>query len=99
MRMDDREALLTLAHQLGDPSKALAVSAEGNVSARLGEDTMSIKASGCSMASMTVQDLVDDHDVDVDPPSAAQRAPRRASQAPPPGSSRPPLRERRPWTQ
>ena len=55
VRMDDREALLTLAHQLGDPSKALAVSAEGNVSARLGEDTMSIKASGCSMASMTVQ--------------------------------------------
>ena len=57
--MDDREALLTLAHQLGDPSKALAISAEGNVSARLGEDTMSIKASGCSLSSMTVPDLVD----------------------------------------
>ena len=57
--MTDREALLTLAHQLGDPSKDLAISAEGNVSARLGEDTMSIKASGCSMASMTVQDIVD----------------------------------------
>ena len=59
MRMDDREALLTLAHHLGDPSKGLAIAAEGNVSARLGEDAMSIKASGCSMSSMSVQDFVD----------------------------------------
>ena len=57
--MDDREALLTLAHHLGDPSKGLAIAAEGNVSARLGEDAMSIKASGCSMSSMSVQDFVD----------------------------------------
>ena len=57
--MDDREALLNLAHELGDPSRGLAIAAEGNVSMRLGEDTMSIKASGCSLSSMTVPDLVD----------------------------------------
>jgi len=57
--MDDQEALLTLAHQLGDPSKGLAIAAEGNVSMRLGEDTMSIKASGCSLSFMTAADLVD----------------------------------------
>ena len=57
--MDDQEALLNLAHELGDPSRGLAIAAEGNVSMRLGEDTMSIKASGCSLSSMTVPDLVD----------------------------------------
>lgn len=57
--MDKQQELLTLAHQLGDPSKNLAIAAEGNVSTRRGEDTMSIKASGCYLSSMTVDDLVD----------------------------------------
>lgn len=57
--MTDKAALVELGNRLGDPMRQLALGAEGNISARLTEDTMSIKASGCSLAEMYATDLVD----------------------------------------
>jgi rhamnose utilization protein RhaD (predicted bifunctional aldolase and dehydrogenase) len=57
--MTDREALLRLCRTLGEPDRDLVVSAEGNVSMRIDDQTMVIKASGCSLASMSDDDLVD----------------------------------------
>lgn len=57
--MVDRSALLALCHELGDPRRDLVVAAEGNVSARVDDTTMAIKASGCSLSSMGPDDLVD----------------------------------------
>ncbi len=57
--MTDREGLLRLCHTLGEPMRDLVLSAEGNVSMRIDEQTMAIKASGCSLATMTDGDLVD----------------------------------------
>jgi len=57
--MTDRDALLALCRTLGEPARDLVLSAEGNVSMRLDDHTMTIKASGCSLATMGDDDLVD----------------------------------------
>ena len=44
--MNKRDALLDLCHALGEPHRDLVLSAEGNVSMRLDDHTMAIKASG-----------------------------------------------------
>lgn len=57
--MTDRSALLELCNALGEPGRDLVLSAEGNVSMRLDDHAMTIKASGCSLATMGPDDLVD----------------------------------------
>lgn len=49
--------LIKLARDLGDPAKELAILGEGNVSARLDEDTFWVKASGSSLATLQAGDL------------------------------------------
>lgn len=51
---DELAKLHKLAHWLGDPAHDLAILAEGNLSAAVGEDkkTFWLKASGCSMGTM-----------------------------------------------
>jgi rhamnose utilization protein RhaD (predicted bifunctional aldolase and dehydrogenase) len=58
-----RLELLRLCNALGEPARDLVLSAEGNVSARdddptSGTQRMIIKASGCSLATMTEGDLL-----------------------------------------
>jgi rhamnose utilization protein RhaD (predicted bifunctional aldolase and dehydrogenase) len=55
---EKRSALLKLSRELGRQELSLAILGEGNVSARLGEDTFIVKASGCSLATLQEQDLV-----------------------------------------
>lgn len=50
--------LLELSHWLGDPSRQLALAAEGNVSHRIANDEMLVKASGCSLKDLRETDLV-----------------------------------------
>ena len=57
--MTDHAALLDLCHRIGSSDIDLALSAEGNVSIRCDDDYMTIKATGCSLATMTAADLVD----------------------------------------
>ena len=57
--MNERDALLNLCHALGEPHRDLVLSAEGNVSMRLDDHFMAIKASGCALATMNDDDLVD----------------------------------------
>lgn len=57
--MNSQRDLLHLGHYLGDPVKDFALAAEGNISMRTNDDSMTIKASGCSLASMTSEDLVE----------------------------------------
>lgn len=57
--MDSAHELVELGRHLGNPAKDLALAAEGNISQRTGDDSMMIKASGCSLASMTAEDLVE----------------------------------------
>lgn len=57
--MTQRDDLLTLCRTLGEPSRDLALSAEGNVSMRLGEQSMTIKASGSTLETLRDEDLVD----------------------------------------
>lgn len=56
--MSERDALLTLCRTLGEPNRDLVVGAEGNVSMRLDDHLMAIKASGCALATMNDDDLV-----------------------------------------
>ena len=51
--------LLTLSHQLGREDRALAILGEGNSSARLGEKTFLVKASGTSLATLGEEDVVE----------------------------------------
>jgi len=51
--------LLTLSHQLGREDHALAILGEGNTSARLGEKTFLVKASGTSLATLREEDVVE----------------------------------------
>lgn len=53
-----RDALVTASNAAGEPLRHLALAAEGNISYRLDSDTMLIKASGCSLATLTDADLV-----------------------------------------
>lgn len=49
--------IVTLAHELGDPARDLAILGEGNVSARADEETFWIKASGSSLGTLSEADL------------------------------------------
>lgn len=85
-----RRELLRLCNALGEPGRDLVLSAEGNVSSRLDGQAdeslrMIIKASGCSLATMTDDDLLlvdrrvispllDQPDVTDDVTAAAYRA-------------------------
>lgn len=53
------EALLKLSHELGAPSRRLAILGEGNTSMRLGLDPgeFAVKASGCNLATLTKADI------------------------------------------
>jgi rhamnose utilization protein RhaD (predicted bifunctional aldolase and dehydrogenase) len=55
---EKRSALLKLSQELGRQEHSLAILGEGNVSARLDEDTFIVKASGSSLATLQEQDLV-----------------------------------------
>ena len=57
--MTDRSALLALCHRIGDPALDLVIAAEGNISARSGAGTFTIKASGCSLHTMGEDRLVE----------------------------------------
>ena len=57
--MTDPAALLDLCHRVGDPALDLVIAAEGNVSARTGDGTFAIKASGCSLRTMGADRLVE----------------------------------------
>ena len=50
--------LIALCNALGEPDRDLVLSAEGNVSMRLNDHTMSIKASGCSLATLDESNLL-----------------------------------------
>lgn len=56
---DPADALLRLAHAVGEPQRELAILAEGNVSARLDDERMLVKATGSSLASAGRDDLVE----------------------------------------
>lgn len=51
--------LLTLSHELGREDRGLAILGEGNASARQGDDTFLVKASGTSLGTLREQDLVE----------------------------------------
>lgn len=57
--MTQRHDLLTLCRTLGEPSRDLVLSAEGNVSMRVGEQSMTIKASGSTLETLRDEELVD----------------------------------------
>ncbi len=57
--MTQRDDLLTLCRTLGEPSRDLVLSAEGNVSMRVGEQSMTIKASGSTLETLRDEELVD----------------------------------------
>lgn len=56
---DISQSLLALAHELGAEHRQLAILGEGNVSARLGEETFLVKASGSSLGSLGASELVE----------------------------------------
>ncbi|WP_347754848.1 class II aldolase/adducin family protein [Agrococcus sp. ProA11] len=51
--------LLALCHAVGEPHRGLAILGEGNVSARLDEQRMLVKASGSTLGSAGPDDLVE----------------------------------------
>jgi ribulose-5-phosphate 4-epimerase/fuculose-1-phosphate aldolase len=53
------QELLTLAHDLGDSGRGWAILGEGNVSARLDDETFLVKASGSQMATLRPEQLVE----------------------------------------
>lgn len=55
---EKRSALLKLSHELGREDCPFAILGEGNVSARISEDTFLVKASGSTLATLQEQDLV-----------------------------------------
>lgn len=57
--MTARNELVQLCHDLGDPSRQLAIAAEGNASFRIDSDLMAIKASGSSLLTMQDDDVVE----------------------------------------
>lgn len=52
------QAVVGLAHVLGDSAQGLAILGEGNVSADCGDGTLAVKASGSTMATMSVDDVM-----------------------------------------
>lgn len=62
MPSDRREKireLLRLSHELGREDRGMAILGEGNSSARLGDGSFLIKASGCSLGTLRAGDLVE----------------------------------------
>jgi rhamnose utilization protein RhaD (predicted bifunctional aldolase and dehydrogenase) len=56
--MESRIAqLLQLAHELGREDRRLAILGEGNVSAKIDDAHFAVKASGCSLATLTERDV------------------------------------------
>ena len=53
------DALIVLSHWLGEPTRDLAIIGEGNTSARIGEHTILIKASGSNLGSIQRNQLVE----------------------------------------
>jgi len=54
-----RQELLALSHELGREDRALAILGEGNTSARLGDKTFLVKASGTCLGTLKDDDLVE----------------------------------------
>ncbi len=53
------EELLTLSHEIGREERGLAMLGEGNTSARLGDETFLVKASGTCLATLRPEDAVE----------------------------------------
>lgn len=53
-----KAALVQASNEAGAPARDLALAAEGNISHRIGDDRMIVKASGCSLADLTAEDLL-----------------------------------------
>lgn len=53
-----QQDLLKLSHELGRPEHKLAILGEGNTSATVDDETFLIKASGCQLATMEAEHLV-----------------------------------------
>ncbi len=53
------EELLTLSHEIGREDRGLAMLGEGNTSARLGDDTFAVKASGTCLGTLKPEDTVE----------------------------------------
>ena len=53
------EELLTLSHEIGREERGLAMLGEGNTSARLGDETFLVKASGTCLATLKPEDAVE----------------------------------------
>lgn len=51
------KALLELSRDIGREDRQLAILGEGNTSVRLSNDRFAVKASGCSLASLTEEDV------------------------------------------
>lgn len=56
---EKRNALIALSHDLGAEHRKLAILGEGNTSARLGEETFLVKASGSSLGTLAEGDVVE----------------------------------------
>jgi len=54
---DPLAALLQLSHDLGREDRPFAILGEGNTSARLSDGRFAVKASGCSLGTLTASDL------------------------------------------
>ena len=52
-----QDELVKLARDLGDPAREFAILGEGNVSARLDDETFWVKASGSSLSTLQASDL------------------------------------------
>ncbi len=57
--MPDKSELISLSHQLGDPTRHLAILGEGNASARCSGETFLVKASGSSLGTLGENDLTE----------------------------------------
>jgi rhamnose utilization protein RhaD (predicted bifunctional aldolase and dehydrogenase) len=58
-RRQKLNAVLSLAHKLGDAARPLAILGEGNVSARISAKTFFVKASGCNLGTLTKDNVVE----------------------------------------
>jgi rhamnose utilization protein RhaD (predicted bifunctional aldolase and dehydrogenase) len=54
---NDVKALLHLSHEIGREDRQLAILAEGNASVRLSNEKFAVKASGCSLATLTESEV------------------------------------------
>jgi rhamnose utilization protein RhaD (predicted bifunctional aldolase and dehydrogenase) len=53
------QELLTLSHEIGREERGLAMLGEGNTSARLGDETFLVKASGTCLGTLQPEDVVE----------------------------------------